>query len=427
MSTSQDLPILFKREEIEQSIPARFARQVAKHGSRLAVHTYDVSLTYEQLDTTANQIANQITGKLGFETEPVALCFESSAMAISAILGTLKAGKIWVPLDPTLPDALIRDILADCRPNLIISDNRTYPLACKVSGTPETVINVDRLDRTRGPGDPNLSISPHTPAYIFYTSGSTGKPKGVVDSHRNVLHNIMRYTNTLGINPDDRLSLIQSLSFSGIVSSLFGALLNGAAILPFNLRDEGVNRVAEWVSRAQVTIYHSVPSLFRHLSSGSFTYPRLRLIRLEGDQAHPRDVALYQRKFAARCVLVNGFGATECGLVRQYFIDRQTAFDGSIVPVGYPVVDMHVVLLDHDGDEVALGEVGEIAVHSRFLATGYWGRPDLTRTGFLPNADDPELRLYRTGDLGRLRPDGCLEYLGRRDFEMKIRGHRVYV
>ena len=194
------------------------------------------------------------------------------------------------------------------------------------------MIVVDETEHGRNPG---IKSSPEDVAYVFFTSGSTGKPKGVYDSHRNVLHNVLRYTNTLRISPADRLSLVQSPAFSGTVSTLFSALTNGASVFPFCLRERGIRAMGRWLLDQHLTIYHSVPSIFRSMvdvEPGPFT--DVRVIRLEGDRATWHDVSLSRRHFADECVLVNGLGLTEAGLVRQFFVDRGTTIEEGVLPVG---------------------------------------------------------------------------------------------
>jgi non-ribosomal peptide synthetase component F len=196
-------------------------------------------------------------------------------------------------------------------------------------------------------------------------------------------------------------------------------------VFPFDVPREGVDRVAGWLRNERITIYHSVPSVFRCVAASGEGFPSIRLIRLEGDQASVKDVALFQSRFKPPCILVNGLGATECGIVRQYFIGPETFVPEGVLPIGDPVEDMDVVLLDESGGAMEPGHVGEIAVRSRYLAPGYWGRPELTAAAFTEDPRDASRRIYRTGDLGRFRPDDCLEHLGRTDFQVKIRGNRV--
>ena len=417
----------FKKEEIEQSIPKRFEQQVAQYPQRLAVQTRKNRLTYQALNQYSNRIAHAILEKRGKGEEPVALLFDQGAPLIATILGVLKAGKMYVPIDPLDPKSRIEYFLEDAQANLVITDQSYLRLSKGLARVQYPVMNIDELEsRSSHTENLNLPLSPDTLAYLFYTSGSTGRPKGVVDNHRNVLHNIMRYTNNLCICPEDRLTLLQSCSFSGSVSSLFCSLLNGAAVFPYNIREGGMGiTLAHWLIQEGLTIYHSVPTIFRSVLTGDLKFLKLRVIRLEGDAASRIDVELYKKYFEPQCILVNGLGATETGITRQYFVNPSTTFSGSLVPIGYPVEDMEVLILDDEGKGVGANTIGEIAVKSRYLSPGYWRDSERTRLVFQDDSAGDGKRIYRTGDMGRMQPDGCLEYHGRKDFQVKIRGHRV--
>ncbi|HKP29378.1 MAG TPA: amino acid adenylation domain-containing protein [Gemmatimonadales bacterium] len=410
----------FRREEIEDSIGDRFMRQAGRHPDRLAVRFADKSVLYKELADYSDRIAAAILQRSAAGTEPVAVMAGQGITLIAAILGILRSGKFYVPIDPAWPAARIRALLAALGSGLMVVDDANAALAASL-GESIRVINGDRIEAGGDVAFP--AVDPSAPAYVYFTSGSTGEPKGVVDTHRNVLHNVMRYTNGLGISPDDRMTLLQTSAFSGAVSSMFGALLNGASLFPRDPARSTPGATAEWIAREEITIYHSVPTLFQSFVPGR-RFPSVRVIRLEGDRATHRDVELFRSHFGAHCVLVNGLGATETGLVRRFVIGHDTPVADGIVPIGQAVDDMEVLLLDQEGGAVAAGEVGEIVVRSEFLATGYWNRPDLTDKAFSGSGN---LRVYRTGDLGRFRPDGCLEYLGRRDFRVKIRGQTVEV
>jgi amino acid adenylation domain-containing protein len=418
--------VAFPRAAIEQSIAARFEEQAARHGDRLAVRTATESLTYRQLDAWANRLAHGILARRGNDPEPIGLLMSQGAPLVAAILGILKAGKMYVPMDPSHPQGRNACTLEDAGVALIITD-RADPAAAPIQeSSARSVMPIDELGFGHPEQAPHLPLSGDTLAYVYYTSGSTGRPKGVFDTHRNVLHNIMRYSNSLQICPLDRLTLLQSPSFSGAVSSLFSALLNGAAVFPYDVAREGMGRsLASWLVREQITIYHSVPMIFRSIAHGQGPFPSIRIIRLEGDAASRVDVELYRRHFEPGCVLVNGLGATETGITRQFFMSRETPLPHGIVPIGYATEDMHALLLDDGGQEVGVGPVGQIAIRSRYLASGYWRQPELTRAAFLPGPAGSGERIYLTGDLGRFQPDGCLEYLGRQGAGLKIRGHRV--
>ena len=244
-----------------------------------------------------------------------------------------------------------------------------------------------------------------------------------MNSHRNVLHNVMRYTNTLRFSTEDRMSLIQHSSFSGVASTLFGALLNGATLCLFDLEKDGLTALSKWVLDERISIFHSVPSIFRQFMKSCDYYPHLRIIRLEGDIATARDINFYKEHFAKTCILVNGLGATECGLVRQYVIRQDTNISENDVPVGYQVEDMDVHVIDELGNDARAGHAGEIVIRSQFLALGYWRMPGLSVEKFEKSKTD--LRVYRTGDIGVLMQDDCLVVMGRKDFQIKIGGNSV--
>jgi non-ribosomal peptide synthetase component F len=226
--------IEFEEEQIEQSIPARFEQQVKKYPQNIAVRTKNHTWTYETLDRIADQLAQAILASGRSQAERIGLVFEHDAPMIAGILGALKAGKIYVPLDPSYPKERLNYILEDSQANAILVDNITQPLAQELSKNTYQIINIDDLDFTAPVDNINLSVSPDTVAYILYTSGSTGQPKGVMQSHCNVLHHIRVYTNNLYISPDDNLTLLSSYSFDAAVMDIFGALLNGATLCPLN-------------------------------------------------------------------------------------------------------------------------------------------------------------------------------------------------
>lgn len=413
----------FPKKAIEQSIIERFEQQVRQRPESPAAKFRDGLVTYDELNQTANRLARTLPQSNPRQLMPVAILVEQGVTLIVAILAVLKAGLIYAPMDRRQTEVRRLKTLVDLNPCAILADNRNLAAAQALAHDSYPVLNAQAVKSTLCGDNLELPISPDAAASIFYTSGSTGEPKGVIDSHRNVLHNVMRYTNSLGFSPEDRMSLVQHSSFSGTVSTLFGALLNGAAVLPFDLDRDGLAAIAAWAQREHITIFHSVPSIFRQLAVACEPFPELRLIRLEGDKATTRDIEIFQETFADSCILVNGLGATECGLLRQNFIDKSTRLAGPVVPVGYPVEDMAVQVVDESGNEVPAGTIGEIVVRSSYLALGYWHKPELTAAKF--EQDGSGGCTYRTGDLGSMSQDGCLEHLGRKDFRTKIGGNNV--
>ena len=418
----------FGKEEIEQSIPDRFEQQVRRYPGQIAVKTRRHELTYAALNQAANRVARAILAQRGSGQEPIALLLENGAPMIVAILGVLKVGKTYVPLDPSLARARIMYIVEDSSAGLIVTNGQNLTLAEGLAGSQLQLINIDQLNSSLSTEDLGLSISPDTLSWILYTSGSTGRPKGCVQNHRNVLHFVMNYTNALHMCAYDRLALLYSCSVNAGAHLIFTALLNGASLYPFHVKEEGLSGLAEWLIQHQITIYSSVPTLFRHFVStltGEERFPKLRLVKMVGEPVYKRDVELFKRFFSWDCIFVNRLGSSETGSIRWHLIDKDTEITGVNVPVGYAIEDNDVLLIDDNGEEVGFDQVGEIAVKSSYLSPGYWQRPDLTEAAFLPDPEGADKRIYRTGDLGLMHADGCLVCLGRKDFQLKIRGYRV--
>lgn len=425
MESLEGMFIPFPRSDLELPIHVRFERQVEKHGDRLAIMTKQSQIAYQHLNRGANRIADRILVAHGQAREPVAMLLPTGVEAITAILGVLKAGKFYLGLDPRLSPEHLSRITTEAGARILITNDTFKNHLGRLGYKDEQVLFVDALVYDGDPGNPNIPTSPDDLAYIFFTSGSTGYPKGVIDTHRNVLHNIMRYTNTLAIGPADRLSLLQSPSFSGSVSSLFGAILNGACCCPFELYQKTPVQLATYVNENKVTIYHSVPTIFRSVAIHGGGFPSVRVVRLEGDQAAKIDIELFRKYFSSDALLVNGLGTTETGLVSQFFVSKETNVAGNILPVGYPVDDMEILVLDDLRKPMPTGQVGEIAVRSAYLASGYWRNPGLTAQRFTQISAEDTRRTYLTGDLGKLLHDGCLVHLGRRDSRVKLRGQPV--
>jgi len=244
-----------------------------------------------------------------------------------------------------------------------------------------------------------------------------------VSCHRDVLHRMMTYVNVVRARPGDRLSVLHALSTGGY-RNVFGALLTGATACLYDLRRDGLTALAAWIGRERITICHAAASVFRHVAAAvpEGGYPALRVLWLGAEPVVPSDVELYRSRFPDTCVLINGLSATETGTICHFVMDKTAAVPDDVVPVGYPARDKEVLLLDEDGHDVGMNQVGEIVVRSEYLADGYWQRHDLTARAFLPDPAGGTARLYRTGDLGRRLSDGRLVHAGRKDASPKLRG-----
>lgn len=419
----------FAASKIEDSIPARFERVVARHSDRLAVRAGSDTWTYDRLNRVSNQMARSLLARAAPGMPTVAILCGHRPPAIVALMGVLKAGKVAVLVDPEQPAERIETMLDDAEAGAVVVEDgyreRGEALA-NACGIP--ILNAE----TANPDEPadalGLPVAASDPALLLYTSGSTGRPKAVVHSHRSILHRIWLDTIVYGVTPEDRYSGLTIPSYGASLSEILGSLLNGASLHQFSLKHESLGSLVAWLAQTDITILRLAVSTFRALAPllpEHDPLPKLRLIRLGGDTIYREDVALYQRHFAAPCRLCVALASTETNTICMRFIDQETPVDEPIAAVGWPAPDKEVLLLNEDGGPAAVGEVGEIAVRSRYLASGYWRRDDLTRARFLPDPADEGLVTFLTGDMGRWRDDGLLLHMGRKDAMVKIRGHRV--
>ncbi|MDX6443963.1 MAG: hypothetical protein QOH71_1037 [Blastocatellia bacterium] len=472
--------IEFAKDEIEQSISNRFENQVRQNPNRIAIKSKRHQWTYAELNRKADEVAQAILSLLGDCEERVALLFEHDAPMIAGMLGALKAGKTYVPLDPSHPRERLTHLIEHSQASALLTNSRNLAVASQIWSTEaersdDTDLGSRRSIRSKAPStlrsagalqkgliniDDEILLTqgaslrcfePDRLAYILYTSGSTGEPKGVMQNHRNVLHHIRAYTNNLHLSADDRLTLFSSYCFDASVMDIYGALLNGATLYPIDIKEDGLDELPRYLVDERITVYHSTPTVYRYFmntvaqTSGcdssvlahrlkSVPLPYLRLVVLGGEKVVRTDVELYQKHFSDDCLFVNGLGPTEATVVLQNFINKETKLSGDSVPVGNPVTDTEVLLLNKDGRPSEIS--GEIAIKSAHVALGYWRNPDATAKAFVaaPRGNTPTVskavfdtseRFYKTGDMGRRLPDGSIQFEGRKDFQIKIRGFRV--
>ncbi len=425
--------------KVIETIVSRFERVAAEDPDRVAAVCGTVSQTYGTLNAQANRLAEHLR-ETGVRTNAfVAIYLDRSPEMLTAILGTLKAGGAYLPIDSKYPAARVLDMLEDARPVAIMT---TTSLAAGLSDQFRRLsvaeLRLDELLTSEGstpkPENPQLAATDDDLAYLMYTSGSTGKPKGVMVSHRNVIRLLDQTEQWFHFNSNDVWTMFHSIAFDFSVWEIWGCLLTGGrlVIVPFAV-SRSPRDFYSLLSAEQVSVLNQTPSAFSMLVQvEQSTAPAplsLRLVIFGGEALQYRTLApWFERHGDTAPQLVNMYGITETTVhvtYRPIKADEAKSVQESLI--GVPIPDMQVHLLDAEGKPVAEGEVGELYIGGGGVTHGYLNRPQLNEERFIVDhfAQSPGARLYRSGDLARVRPDGEMVYLGRNDSQVKINGFRI--
>src|SRR6185312_4863777 len=409
-----------------------FEEQVARSPGATALVCEGAALTYAQLNSRANQLARHLIARGIGPDVPVGICLERSIEMVLGLLAILKAGGAYVPLDPTYPHERLRYLLEDSRPALVLFHEAGRTALQGTMAVPGLDLTADSAlwggYSQANPHAASMGLGPANLAYIIYTSGSTGQPKGVMNEHRAVVNRLHWMQQEYVLKPTDRVLQKTPFAFDVSVWEFFWPLLNGACLVM--ARPEGHKDpyyLGELIERGRISVAHFVPSMLRgFISSGAVARcASLRHVFCSGEEL-TADLQNQALDSLPRASLHNLYGPTEAAVDVTYWRCRRQPTE-TRVPIGRPIDNTRVYILDNDGEPVPPGEMGEIFIGGTAVARGYWRRPQLTAERFLndPFSARHEARMYRTGDLGRWRSDGNIEYLGRTDNQVKIHGFRI--
>ncbi|MGI5152392.1 amino acid adenylation domain-containing protein [Plantactinospora sp. CA-294935] len=411
-----------------------FEERVATAPDAVAVAFEGTELTYAEVNARANRLAHRLRALGAGPESLVGVCLERGIDLVPTLLGVLKSGAAYLPLDPAQPVDRLGFMVGDAGASVIVTQSS---LAGTVAGfSAGAVVNLDEEDLSGLPAENPVPLSgPENLIYVIYTSGSTGRPKGVCLTHANVLRLLTVGETHYRFSAADVWPLFHSYAFDVSVWELWGALLYGGRLV---VVPREVTRVPdeflELLVRERVTVLNQTPSAFRSLVGfARDDDPRLAALELRavvfaGEKLEMAELAPWTDRFGLdRPALLNMYGITETTVHSSFHQVRPQDITDPGNPVGYPLGDLRIYLLDQYGNLVPVGVPGEIHVGGPGVARGYLKRPELTAQRFVPDpfAVEPGARMYRSGDLARRRPDGGLDFLGRIDDQVQIRGYRV--
>ncbi|MCP5292673.1 MAG: amino acid adenylation domain-containing protein [Burkholderiales bacterium] len=403
-----------------------FEAQAARNPGALAVVFEDQQLTYAQLNAKANQLACTLRGRGVGPEVSVGICVERSLEMVIGILGILKAGGAYVPIDPKAPQARLMCVLENTEPALVLTQERLQALL------PPNVARFcldSEWDKVVAEKTDNVAsgVTPQNLAYVLYTSGSTGKPKGVAVSHRNVV-NATQARLDYYQQPVDGFLWLSAMTFDSSIAGLFGTLSQGGRlVLPQDGAILDVKHLLQLITDHAVTHLLTVPSLYKALLGQIAPHQTnsLKAAIVAGEACHPDLVDLHGQVLP-QVALFNEYGPTEATVWCSVHSIQPRATQRTI-PIGRPIANTQIYLLDDDLNPVPVGVTGELYIGGMGITRGYLNNPELTANRFVPDpyGRQPGARLYRTGDLARYRADGNIEYIGRGDHQVKIRGFRI--
>lgn len=411
------------------SIAAEIERRVKQHPEKIALQTPKRDYTYAQINQAANRIAHALHHRELPPGSPIGIALNESFHQCAALLGIWKAGLAFFPTDPTAPNAYNHNILQIVRPAIVLTHSASRDRVQDWTSTETSILVIEDLLATPSCDNLNLTIAPETLARIIFTSGSTGQPKGVMHVQAGMISDIV--SSTRGIELDGNTCLLQVSPLSHLNGSDWIAyvLFVGGTLSLYPLKERGVTAMGEWIAAKEVTLYSSVPTVFRQFCKSPLLrreqLQSVKVVYLGGELIRPNDWQIMRRWFPASTRLLCNIGSTEAGSIARIFYDSEHPPPSDHVPLGLPYSIIGLSIQDRDNKPVPAGEIGEITIKSPGLARGYFRDPERTAQAFHFEPGEACPRYFRSGDLGRIDSEGRVIFEGRRDQQVKINGHRI--
>lgn len=413
-------------DALEQPLFTRFADMATRYAEHAALLDGQRLTTYAHLLAESLHLARRLAS---YHADVIGILLPMNQHCLTAMLASLHQGIPYIPLDRQQSALQWQRIIAGSTMNVLVTDTDTARTLGPDLPPELRIVCVDQPDNVSLGAPIAMNAHADSIACILYTSGTTGDPKGVYQNQRILMHDVSQYSKTIRLSSHDTLSWIYPPNVIGAIRDIFGALLNGATLVSMNARNLGLRGLIDEIWQRRVTVLHIIPPLLRALLStppDPAQFGSIRLLYTAGDRLFASDVQASFSVLPNRALIYNGMGATECTtLHHHWFISHDTEFDSEHVPVGYPVDNKTISLIPPKNNGSTSHGYGEIAVTSAYIALGYWRNPTLTAERFSYVAGNRLERTYHTGDLAIQLPDGRLQFVGRVDGLVKIRGYRV--
>ncbi len=403
-----------------------FDQVAIQYSNNVAIEQLDKTITYKELREKSNAIANYITALGLTKSSVIAVSIPPSIDYVATVLGIMKSGHVFMPLDMQHPHERLKKIIGIAKPALLIRSSEEIS-----NSLINRVINVNNIqDSTELFANPEMSGD--EPCYVISTSGSTGEPKSILGMHKSFSHFMHWESKEFELDENARIPSIAPTTFDVSFRDIFVPLMNGATLVlpPSEIRND-INNLYKWLENNKITLLHIVPSLFRMLTKVAekdrlYRLENLKFILLAGEPLYGRDISAWRSVFGDTTELVNLYGPSETTLAKIFnSLGSQNFEDNRIIPLGQPISNTAVIILNR-GKLCEVGEQGEIHIKTPFRSKGYIGNDELNSQVFIQNPlKEEEDILYKTGDIGKYLPDRSIEFLGRMDRQIKISGNRV--
>ncbi|MCP5049924.1 MAG: amino acid adenylation domain-containing protein, partial [bacterium] len=427
-TVNQDIDAEIKRMAgLEQVLQHRLDRSFRKFEHQIAIEYGDHALTYGELDRRSGRVTRQIIARGIRKGDFVGILMDDRITLITTVLGIIKAGAVFVPLDTSYPHSRLQLMIGNTGTKLIVADHPPVD-SFNVDGW----FNVEALADSPDVELPGIQYQPGDRLYIYFTSGSTGTPKAILGKNRSLVHFIDWEIHAFGIDAGYRFSQLTSPGFDAFLRDLFVPLTSGGTVcIPPNkdIQLEGT-ALLPWLEYSRIHLISCVPGLFRLLASQPLTpdnLKQLRVILLSGERTHAADLEEWFDTFNGRIQTVNLWGTSETTLAKTYHIITKADLKRERIPVGKPIPGASVLVLDETMELCDSLVTGRLYIGTPYRSFGYYNDPRSNSTHFIPNpfGSGPEDLLHHTGDMGRILSDGTIDLLGRNDRQVKLRGIRI--